>query len=235
MPRRYRRGRRAAGRRRQYGVLRKRRAVGGRLRTALAKKTHWFKEMYQSTSLVGTAAATTGGIINFSLNELANAGSFKAMFDLYKIKAVKLKIIPRWNVSDAATPTNTSGQMGNLPVLYIAPNRDPYVPTPTSLGDILNDDGCRVIRLTKPVNLYLSAPKPKITAFSGGSEIADVPLMFNVGSKWQPWLTTGGNGQSIDQSGILHYGFRYMINNEAAADCVLDTYYTLYFACKEQD
>lgn len=233
MPRRYRRGGRRAGRRRQYGVLRKRRGFGYRARSALAKKTHWFKELYQSTSLVGTAAATTGGIINFSLNELQNAGSFKAMFDLYKITGVKVKIVPRFNVSDAQS-LNVNTQIGNLPMLYVAPNRDPYVPVPSSIGDILNDDGCKVIRLTKPVNLYLKAPKAKITT-SGTAGEQDIPLQFNVGSKWQPWLTTGGNSQTIDQSGLPHYGFRYMINNQTAADCVLDTYCTLYFACKEQD
>lgn len=233
MARKFRRGRRRAGGRRAYGVMRKRSGMGYRARSALAKKVHWFKELYQSTSLVGSASATTGGIINFSLNELQNAGSFKAMFDLYKITGVKVKIVPRFNVSEVQT-LNINNQLGNLPMLYVAPNRDPYVPVPTSIGDILNDDGCRVIRLTKPVNLYLKAPKAKITT-SGSEAAQDIPLQFNVGSKWQPWLTTGGNSQTIDQSGLLHYGFRYMINNQTAADCVLDTYCTLYFACKEQD
>lgn len=231
MPRRYRSRRPARrNRRRGYGVMRKRRAGA---RSALQKKVHWFKEMYQSTSLVGNSNSFTAGVWNCNLNELQNAASFKSMFDLYKITGVKLKIIPRFNV-DQVTSLNVNGQLGNLPVLYIAPNRDPYVPLPGSLGDILNDDGCKVIRLTRPINLYLKAPKPKlVTAGSAGDQ--DIPLQFNIGSKWQPWLTTGGNSQTIDQSSINHYGYRYMISNETSADCVLDVYATLYFCCKEQD
>lgn len=234
MVRRYRRGRRAP---RKYLNARRRRMgrMGGRsLRSVLQKKTHWFKELYQGLSLVGSGATNTGGQITFSLAELTNASSFTALFDLYKITGAKVKIIPRFSTSDAGT-TNTSAQMGNLPVLYIAPNRDPYVPAPTTISDILNDDGCKVIRLTRPVNLYLRSPKPDVKATSAGAEVADIPLQFNVGSKWQPWLTTGGNSQVINQSGVHHHGFRYLINNECAFDCVLDTYITLYFCMKEQD
>lgn len=223
--------------RRRRRVLRRRpvKAFGRvvRVPTALTKKVHWFKEMCQLTSMVGPAATpAASGWLSFKLNDLQNAGSFKLLFDLYKLTGVKLKIVPRMNTSDAIG-TNAGGSMGNLPVLYIAPNRDAYVPAPISIGDILNDDGCKVIRLTKPVNLYIKSPKAVITDNSDQKNI--VPFQFGTGRAFQPWLTTGGNSQIIDQSDVPHYGFRWVINNQAGSDVVLDVYATYYFAMKEQD
>lgn len=215
---------------RQYGMLR-RMKYGRAGRTGLAKSVHWFKEMAQTHSLTGSTGNSTGQM-TFALSDLQNIPSIQNLFDLYKITGVKVKIIPRFNVSDVNAPLNVSGQMGTLPVLYIAPNRDPYVPAPTGIGDILNDDGCKVIRLTKPVNLFLKSPKALIT-LPGGTP--SLPLQFNVGSKWQPWLTTGGGGQTIDQSAVSHFGYRWVINNPSSVECVLDVYTTYYFCCKEQD
>lgn len=195
------------------------------------KKVHYFQEMCQITSL-SAGTGNSSGVMTFKLTDLQNIASFQTLFDMYKITAVKVKIVPRWNVSEYAGQ-NASSQAGNLPVLYIAENRDPYVPAPTTIGDILNDDGCKVIRLTKPVNLYLSSPKADLRTDSQTNAL--MPFQFGVGSKWQPWLTTGGNSQIINQSGLDHYGFRWLINNPSPLECVLDTYATLYFACKEQD
>lgn len=230
MVRKYGKRRGLKNRRRRYARMPRR-----SLRTynPLRKSVHWFKEMCQITSIVGTAATpASSGIMTFKLNDLQNAGSFKALFDLYKITGVKLKLVPRFSTSDAIG-TNAGGSMGNLPVLYIAPNRDPFVPAPTSIGDILNDDGCKVIRLTKPVNLYLKSPKAVLLDTSEQQNI--LPFQFGTAKAFQPWLTTGGNSQIVDQSNIQHYGYRWVINNQAGADCVLDVYATYYFTCKEQD
>lgn len=226
--------------RRKRGGMRRRggkRYVGARRRRAgvrvLAKKTHWFKETTQLPSISALANNNGAGVMTFKLNDLNNAPSFKLLFDLYKLTGVKIKIVPKVNVSDATTVANANGQAGTLPMLYIAENRDPYVPAPISIADILNDDGVKIIRMTKPINLYIRAPKPRVFTSAGTDEI---PLQFNVGSKWQPWLTTGGNGQVVDQSGTEHYGFRWYISNGVGNfEQVFDVYATYYFAMKEQD
>lgn len=218
---------------RKYRGLRKVYKSGGRKGVRpYAKATHWFKESCQIASLSAAAGGFAGQLMTFKLNDLNNAASFKALFDLYKLTGVKVKIVPKFNVSDPTSVANHNTQAGTLPMLYIAPNRDPYVPAPINAADILNDDGCRIIRLTRPINLYLKAPKAQVT--TGGGD--QVPMSWGVGSKWQPWLTTGGNGQSIDQSGIEHFGYRTLIENGVGNfDVVLDVYATYYFAMKEQD
>lgn len=196
---------------------------------------HWFKESCQLPSITALGANNGSGTMTFKFNDLTNAPSYKALFDLYKITRVKIKIVPKANVSSADVIANANGQAGTLPMLYIAENRDPYVPSPTGVSDILNDDGVKIIRMTRPITLSLKSPKARV--LSGlGTGATDVPIQFNVGSKWQPWLTTGGNLQVVDQSNTEHYGFRWFISNGVGNfEQVFDVYATYYFAMKEQD
>lgn len=218
---------------RKYRGLRKRwvragRKVG-RIGVATGSGTHWFKERTQLLSIGVAPGANATGVMTFKLTDLLNANNFVALFDLYKLKKVSIKLVPLVNSSDASTGTNAAGQVGTLPMLFIAPNHDPYVPPPATVGDVLNDDGCRVIRLDRPTTLTISNPKPNIVDNTGDL----LPIMFN--TKTQPWLTTGGNSQIIDQSGVPHYGFRYVLTNNAVADLTVGVYATYYFCMKEQD
>lgn len=195
-----------------------------------APSVYRFKEMVQIGSLTAGAATDGTGRIAFKISDVTNWPHFKTLFDLYKITAVGVKLIPKWNVSDASI-ANASAAAGNLPMLYIAANRDPYVPAPVNAADVLNDDSCKIIRLTRPVNLFLKSPKPDITNGAGS-----IPLQFGVGSKFQPWLCTGGNLQTVDQENVYHYGFRWYISNgNGQLECNVDVYLTYYFSMKEQD
>lgn len=198
----------------------RRRVFGGRV--------HKFTEKCQLTSLSIPAGATNFGVQVYQINSLINWASYAGLFDLYKLKAVKLTLVTLASQSEV-TLNNYSLQSGALPMLYIAPNRDQYVPAPLSIADVINDDGCKIIRFSKPQSFYLSNPKPSILADTG----ATVPLQFNV--KTQPWLTTGGNAQTIDQSAVKHYGHRWAITNSSSNDLVIQVYAKFYFEMKEQD
>lgn len=213
---------------RRYGF--RRRLV--RLRPAL-RVVHKFKEtcLYSGTPISAPANSTTVGLMAFSLNMLANATSFKSLFDLYKITGVKVRIVPRWNTSD---PLASQNGIAGLPMLYIAENRDPYVGAPANVVDVLNDDGVKIIRLDKPVTMFLKNPKAEIFDGSGNT----LPFQFNSSKSYlQPWLTTGGNAQAIDQSNLNHFGYRWVLDNSlnSATTTTLDTFITLYFSMKEQD
>lgn len=192
---------------------------------------HKFKEtcIYPG-GLNVNANTTNNGIITFGLNDLTNAVSFKALFDLYKITGVKVRINPRWTTTD---PLAAANGLAGLPVLYISENRDPYVPAPASIGDILNDDGVKILRLNKPYTMFLRNPKANILDLSGTS----IPMQFNSSKAMlQPWLTTGGNNQSCDQSSVIHYGYRWFLdNNLCQGQLNVEVFYTLYFSMKEQD
>lgn len=220
----------------RYGKNR-RRIQAGRRRRFQAKyararglsMVHRYKEWYDGGVITVAGGAGFPNVLNFQLNSLANAGNFKSLYDLYKITGVKVTLVPQHNVSDFSQGAATA-----LPMLYMAPNRDPYVPAPTGITDILNDDGVKIIRFTKPVSFWLKNPKADIKDSKGDT----IPFQFNSGSKaLQPWLTTGGNAQVIDQSATQHYGFRYWVDNSQSMNtpCLFQTFVKLYVSFKEQD
>lgn len=199
-----------------------------RIRNRMGLRVHSFTEKCQLTSISIPSGATNYGVIPYQINSLINWAAYAGLFDLYKLKAVKLTLISLASQSEV-TFNNSSLQAGALPMLYIAPNRDPYVPAPLSIADVINDDDCKIIRFSKPSSFYLSNPKPDLKDDTGSS----VPFQFNV--KTQPWLTTGGNAQTIDQSTVKHYGHRWAITNNASSDIVVQVYVKYFFEMKEQD
>lgn len=224
--------RRRVARRRLARRMRMRGFRSGKLRkTTMLKSVHRFKETVQVASLSAGGANSAGGRLSFLISDLTNWTHFQGLFDLYKITGVKVKLVPKWNVSDPLITPNANGAAGGLPMLYIAANHDPYVPAPVNAGDVLNDDGCKIIRLTRPINLYISNPKPDITNAGG-----NIPFQFGAGKKFQPWLTTGGNGQTVNQENVPHYGYRwYIANGNGNYEVDVDVYLTYYFSMKEQD
>lgn len=182
------------------------------------------------TQWSAAAGSTQFGVQTYKLNDLFNAAQFKNLFDLYKITGVKLTIIPRYDtasVQDASA--GIGGNTNSLPMLYVAPNRSAWSTAPTSVQDILNDDGVRVMPLNRKYSFWLSSPSPRIIDGAGNG----VPIQFNNNIK--PWLTTGGNGQDADQSGVNYYSHRYAISNLGTAGIYADVYATYYMVFKEQD
>lgn len=202
------------------------------LQRVLGSRVHRFTEKTQIAGLSCGINTTSTGTLTYRLSDLTNSTSFQNMFDLFKITSVKVMVVPRFSVSDVGN-AGVLGQAGALPMLYIAPNRNQFVPNPTSIADILNDDGVKIIRLSKPVSFYLKTPKALIT--TGGEAPEVMPFQFNVASKFQPWLCTGGNGQTVNQMAVQHWGHRWVIQNPSANELNLDVYVTYNFICKEQD
>lgn len=203
---------------------------GRRMMRGILTGVHKFKETCELTQWSAAAGSTQFGVQTYKLNDLFNATQFKNLFDMYKITGVKLTIIPRYtdaSVSEASG--GIAGSVNSLPMLYVAPNRSPWSVAPTSVQDILNDDGCKVMTLNKKVSFWLSSPAPLILDGAANG----VPIQTNTNSRL--WLTTGGNGQTVDQSGVLYYGHRYAISNLGTAGVFADVYATYYMTFKEQD
>lgn len=219
------RRRRRAGRR--YAARRK--VYRGKMATnPMRAGVHYFKETCLLQAWSCPAGSTQYGCQTYKLNDIFNNGQFKNLFDLYKITGVKLRVVPRYNQASVAEST-IGPNLNELPMLYIAPNRSAWSTAPTSIQDILNDDGCKIVRLEKPVTFWLRSPAPRIVDGAG----TGVPIQFN--NNIRPWLTTGGNGQDADQSGVSYYSHRWAINNQNTNGVYVDVYATYYMTFKEQD
>lgn len=203
-----------------------------------AKSVHYFKEMFRTTDITVAGVSSTQGVLSCNIAQLTNQAQFRGLFDLYKITGIKWKFLYKYNSAESATPSAA------IPTLYTAINRDPFVPAPTSTADILNDDTCRIHRcdgLLGKGGIYVKSPKPDMSALvtSGGVPTGGLVTQqwnLGVGSRNQYWLTTGGNGQALDQSQVNHYGLRYVLDNSGNSQAqVVEVYATLYFSMKEQD
>lgn len=224
---------RRRGGRKPYRRVRKVFAAGyGRPRMGLrglVPGVHRFKETCELVSWTAAATSNTYGVQAFQATNLTNWGNFQNMFDMYKITAIKLTIIPQFNTASVSEGT-IGPNINLLPMLYIAPNRSPWSVAPTSVQDVLNDDGVRIIRLDRKVSFYLSNPAPQIIDGAGNG----VPIQTN--GLHRLWLTTGGNGQTVNQSSVQHYGFRYVLQNQFNTNGLgVQVFATYYFKCKEQD
>lgn len=203
-----------------------------------APSVHRFKETFRTTDITVGANTNVASVLSCNLNQLNNSAQFKGLFDLYRITGVKWTFLYRKNSADASTAN------GSFPTLYTAFNRDPFVPAPVSIADILNDDSVKIHRcdsLLGKGGRYLKSPKPDMTGVVTSDGVPTGGLVaqqwnLGVGNNKQYWLSTGGNSQSLDQSGVNHYGLRYLLsNNDNAQAQVVEVYATLYFQMKEQD
>lgn len=167
--------------------------------------------------------------MTFALNNLTNIASYKNLFDLYKINKVQVKILPFANVN----PTNQTGigaGQGSLPLLYIAPNKDYWIGSPTSNSDVINDDGVRVLTVSKPITLTLKAPRPNVVDNLGNTiNYGILPNMVG------QWLSTGGNGAKLDQTGVQYYAFRWWVDNYNSSAFIPQVMVKLFFSMKERD
>lgn len=203
-----------------------------------APSVYKFKEPYFGSSTVINVGPNNlgSGIIVGQLSQLANFASYKNLFDLYRITGMKVTFLPTANVaSTSVQDINAPGGgwviPGQLPYLHIAPNRDPLIPAPVNVTDILNDDGVKTVRLDRKRSFYIKYPKADVLMPDGTTHL---PLIF--ANKIQPWLQTGGNSASVDQSALKHYGFRWVIDNTYNNNTyAVDTHITLYFQLKERD
>lgn len=215
---------------------RRRRAMVRRFRRKVyGSSVYHFTEPYNAGT--GTAipqinvagTSSSGGQMTFALNNLTNIASYKNLFDLYKINKVQVKIIPYANVN-ATNQTGIGPGQGSLPLLYIAPNKDYWMGSPSSSADVLNDDGCRVITVSKPVTFTLKYPRPNVVDNSG-TTISYGILPNKVGQ----WLSTGGNAQKLDQSGVQYYGFRWWCDNFNSTSFIPQVIVKVFFSMKERD
>lgn len=71
----------------------------------VARKVYYFKRSFETTSLTIPAAnaAFTPTVFGWSLGNLPNYSEFQQIFDMYKIKAIKVTFIPDVNLNNVAT------------------------------------------------------------------------------------------------------------------------------------
>jgi len=138
------RGRKAKGKMSTRAMVRRdERAPPGNVRDVYRLVRTWFNATV--TMPPGTAVL---GAINLNSNLPAGLTNFFTGFDLFKIDHVKVRFIPRWNVSG----TNAASTDDELPLIATVVNYDDST-APVSFDAVMAQGGTRMTRFTREVRV----------------------------------------------------------------------------------
>lgn len=112
---------------------------------------------FESTLTGGGAPYRFGGTMYFKLSNVLQSGDFTALYDRYKINAIKVKVIPLSNYAAV------NGQ-GVIPTMVYHTDYDDSS-TPTSDTDVRVKQGAKEVRLDRPKTIFF---RPKVASMIAG-------------------------------------------------------------------
>lgn len=124
-----------------------------RRQLARLSKVHNFKRTYNAGTFVTSTAGDTLEAFNFSLNDIPGYTEFTALYDFYKINAVKFHFIPFQTESVSTTTVNNAG---SYPIFHCVDYSDGT--PPASLNEILEYQNHKISKLYEGFTRYF---KPK--------------------------------------------------------------------------
>lgn len=152
-----------------------------------------------STINLGTAAVDTvgyqfGAALQFRLENVQSFTDFTALYDQYKIKGVKVQIIP---LSDSST----SQSSGFLPTLYWARDNDDGGAVPVAESELRQRQDCKTMRLTSPKSIFIRNPKVTTDVEVQGAGVTLASKIESAG-----WM-------DCNDSNVMHNGLKMWFKN----------------------
>jgi len=156
---------------------------------ALPKLTQMvtFRQMSEPAAIIASAAAPVSVAINFQLASLDGASAL-AIWDQYRIEAIRFTVIPGNNAINLQTATNI------LVPLYIVIDYDDSTVL-ASQAAARKYDNCVILEPGESC-CRVFKPRAAIAAYAGAfTNFANVP---------SPWI-------DVVSSGVQHYGIKYYV------------------------
>lgn len=135
-----------------------------------------------------------GGAMQFQLNQCVEWKDFGNLFDKYRIKGVKVTIIPLGQPSTNAAPAILANT--NYPTIAIAVDNDDAT-TPSTWEQVAVRQDCKIKRLNKPISVYIKSPKVATSIYDGITSA----YMQQTG-----YVNT-------DYADVPHYGLKFFIRD----------------------
>jgi len=167
-------------------------------------------QIYRIARLVNSPDATQGLALNafstvFTLADLPNFTEFTALFDMYRIFAVQMRLRPRFNLGTVGSITTVK-----LPRLFSVIDYNDNVNL-TLINDALEYQSCKEtrfdqdhVRMIRP-HANLAAQEATLVNFGG------------LKSQVSPWLST-------EVTDVNHYGLKFLIEAGAAGQTVFQSW-----------
>lgn len=162
-----------------------------------------------SPSLDANGCYQFGGAMQFQLDQVIQNADFGLLFDRYKIKGVRVTIVPLGQPSTNATTVALADT--NWPTIAIAVDNDD-ASMPSDWNSVAVKQDCKIKRLSKPISVYIKNPKLASSVYDGAVTAytsktgfldmsrQDVPhygLKFFIRDCPLPVYPTGGNGANV--------------------------------------
>lgn len=188
---------------------RRKRQFGGR---SLRQPVHYFKRaFFASSAITVTGGATTFGASEFDLATMPNFTEFTALYDQYKITAVKWQLLPRGNSAEIGL-SSVQGLQGQVFTVLDYDDGN----APTSINQLTQYQNLKMTRNTVTHTRYL---KPRFNM-----EVANV-VATAANAPRTGWIDVAN-----DQ--VRHRGVKYAIQAPTNATYVYDLMITYYMAFK---
>lgn len=135
-----------------------------------------------------------GGIFKVQFQSIPQYVHYGQLYRQYRINSFKVTLVPDWNSFDVKNTTETI----NAPRLVYAIDDTGTAANPINEADVLEDNGCKIRQLTKPISMACR-PVAQVgySASTGG---------FVTSSKKFQWF-------DVTRTDIPHTGIRYWISN----------------------
>lgn len=143
---------------------------------------------------VDTVGYQFGAAMQFRLENVQTFTDFTSLYDQYKIKAVKVDIVP---LSDSST----SQSSGFLPTLYWARDNDDGGIAPAAEADLRQRQDCKTMRLTGPRSIYIRNPKCTTDVEVQGAGVTLASKIESAG-----WI-------DCNDSNVMHNGLKMWFKN----------------------
>lgn len=152
-----------------------------------------------STIVLGATSVDTvgyqfGSSMQFRLENVQTAGDFTQLYDQYKIKGVKVTIVP---LSDNSTAQSS----GFLPTLYWARDYDSAGVAPSNEAELRSRQDCKTMRLTGPRSIYIRSPKCTTDVEVQGAGVTLASKIENAG-----WIDCA-------DTNVMHNGLKMWFKN----------------------
>lgn len=193
----------------------RKRMVKPRFGGKIQQPVHYFTRFGNKTSISGTSGTTnTYGQIHFELADLPSFAEYTALYDFFKINAVKVMFIPLSNVTllpfhGAATDLNYNLQteFSNRFMTVIDYN-DRNVPS--DMNTLRQYSNCRVSTNNRVVKRFFH-PKPTVAMDEDSEHGSVYGIAQTTGPT--PWISTSSNQ-------CEYYGLKYGIEHPSFTENV---------------
>lgn len=204
---------------------------GMKLYKSIRTRNHTFTETFipASNPVITT---NTGYLFTTNMNQLppTQLASYANLYNQYCIRKMQVILVPRYDTADINTAAAGPGYFLNQYAYSIADTPD--LVAPTSMLDVLEDNGCKIRTMTNKAIKITCRPRPYMDVINSATQSAVAVRTAKL--QWFNFANTDTFAGTTGQ-GVSHGGIQFFIQNNGALANVVsaDVYYKITFSVRD--